>query len=279
MVYSNYVEMEGLQIFKVYLQFLDILNIIQHLVLDKSKDGFRYTEFHGGIDKEVREESKKMFNDSKNKYGKIIKIMMISPAGAEGINLANVRQVHIMEPYWNEVRIEQVIGRAIRQCIHKDLPLEERTVDVFRYKAVRKNGKETSDEVMENISRKKNNLLISFIESIKEVAVDCEIFKNHNMMGSKYSCFKFNEQSLFEDNVGPAYNKNFDFDDKMNDGSNSIDSIKKRVKVKKVKVVKKLGDSNYSDSIFAWLYEENGVVYDYDLDYPIGRIKMIKMVY
>ena len=111
--------------------------------------------------------------------------------------------------------------------IHKDLPLEERTVDVFRYKAVRKNGKETSDEVMENISRKKNNLLISFIESVKEVAVDCEIFKNHNMMGSKYSCFKFNEQSLFENNVGPAYNKNFDFDDKMNDGSNSIDSIKR----------------------------------------------------
>ena len=35
--------------------------------------------------------------------------MMISPAGAEGINLNNVRQVHILEPYWNEVRIEQKI--------------------------------------------------------------------------------------------------------------------------------------------------------------------------
>jgi hypothetical protein len=31
---------------------------------------------------------------------------------------------------------------------------------------------------MENISRKKNNLLISFIEAIKEVAVDCELFKS-----------------------------------------------------------------------------------------------------
>ena len=199
-------------IFKIYLQFFGYAEFNpSSLSTDKSKDGFRYTEFHGGVDKDVREQSKKMFNDPKNKYGKIIKIMMISPAGAEGINLANVRQVHIMEPYWNEVRIEQVIGRAIRQCIHKDLPLEERTVDVFRYKVVRKNGKETSDEVMENISRKKNNLLISFIESVKEVAVDCEIFKNHNMMGSKYSCFKFNEQSLFEDfdfDVGPAYNKN-----------------------------------------------------------------------
>ena len=117
MVYSNYVEMEGLKFLKYIYNFLDMLNMILHLnSLDKSKDGFRYTEFHGGIDKEVREASKKTFNDSKNKYGKVIKIMMISPAGAEGINLANVRQVHIMEPYWNEVRIEQVIGRAIRQC-------------------------------------------------------------------------------------------------------------------------------------------------------------------
>jgi len=277
MVYSNYVEMEGLMIFKVYLQFFGYSSYNpDSLSTDSSKDGFRYTEFHGGIEKDIREQNKKMFNDKKNRYGKVIKIMMISPAGAEGINLANVRQVHVMEPYWNEVRIEQVIGRAIRQCIHKDLPLEERKVDVFRYKCVRKNGKETSDEVMENISRKKNNLLISFIESVKEVAVDCELFKNHNMIGSKYSCFKFNDQSLFEDNVGPAFNKNYDFDDKMNDGSNSLDSIKKRIKVKKVKVVKKLDEKNYSETILAWLYENNGTVYDYNLNYAIGKVKKDK---
>ena len=74
--------------------------------------------------------------------GNLIKLIMISPSGAEGINLSNCRQVHIMEPFWNEVRIEQVIGRAIRQCEHKDLPMKERTVDVFRYKMIRNSGKE-----------------------------------------------------------------------------------------------------------------------------------------
>ena len=81
----------------------------------------------------------------------------------------NVKQVHVLEPYWNEVRIEQVIGRAVRQCHHKDLPLKERTVDVFRYKMIRnklvdktkpdikKIKLETSDEFMENISRKKRD--------------------------------------------------------------------------------------------------------------------------
>ena len=138
----------------------------------------------------------------------LLKIIMISPAGSEGISLKNVRQVHILEPYWNEVRIEQMIGRAIRQCSHKDLPLEDRVVDVYRYKMVRKNKKETTDEKMEEISRKKNSLVQSFLEAMREVAVDCELFKTHNMMATEYKCFKFNEESLFQEPIGPAYSKN-----------------------------------------------------------------------
>ncbi len=279
LVYSNYVEMEGLQMFKIYLSFFGFLSIDDDKDFDPSnlskktnKTGMRYMEFHGGVDKELREKNKKLFNTKENRYGDILKIIMISPAGSEGINLNNCRQVHILEPYWNEVRIEQVIGRAVRQCHHRDLPMNERTVDVFRYKMVRKNEKETSDEMMEKISRRKNNLLMSFIEAVKEVAVDCELFKAHNMMGSKYSCFKFNEESLFDKNVGPAFNPDIEIDAKMDNGMNSLDSMKKRIKVRKVKVVKKLDENNFSETITAWLYEQTGVVYDKDLDFPIGRI-------
>jgi SNF2 family DNA or RNA helicase len=188
--------MEGLQMFKVYLQFFGFIPFDgKNESRNKDKDGYRYCEFHGGIDREQRELNRRTFNTKQNNYGKLIKIIMISPAGAEGITLNNCRQVHIIEPFWNEARIKQVIGRAVRQCVHKDLPLDERTVDIFRYKVIRQNGKETADEKMENISRKKNNLLISFIEAIKEASVDCELFKNHNMMGIKYNCFKFNQDS------------------------------------------------------------------------------------
>jgi hypothetical protein len=41
--------------------------------------------------------------------------------------------VHILEPYWHPVRIEQVVGRARRICSHQDLPPELRTVEVFLY--------------------------------------------------------------------------------------------------------------------------------------------------
>ena len=63
-----------------------------------------------------------------NYYGEIIKIFMITAAGAEGISLENVRHVHITEPYWHPVRTEQVIGRARRICSHHNLPEDERNV-------------------------------------------------------------------------------------------------------------------------------------------------------
>ena len=207
-----------------------------------------------------------------NRYGKYCKIMMISPAGAEGINLNNVRQVHILEPYWNEVRIEQVIGRALRFCQHKDLPLEERIVDVFRYKVVRPSGKETADERLENISRKKNNLLLSFSEAVKSAAVDCELFKEHNMMGSKYKCFQFNEESLFEKPIGPAFQVKINYDLKLDNGLNAKDSNIKRIKIRKIKAVQMTDENTYSTEEIYWLNEETNIVYDNLLNYPIGKL-------
>lgn len=281
LVYSNYVAMEGLQIFKIYLNFFGFIAFdddkeIDEKKLDKklSKDGHRFIEFHGGIDKDLREANKKIFNESANKDGRIIKIIMISPAGTEGINLRNTRQVHIVEPYWNEVRIEQIIGRAIRICSHKDIPMDQRHVDVFRYKVIRSNGKETTDERMENIARRKNNLLISFTEAVKETAVDCDLFKSHNMMGTKYKCFRFNEQSLFEKPLGPAFAPKIEFDKKMDNGSNSRDSYSQKIKVRKIKAVKKINDNMYSDAESYWYYDVTGVVYDLEKDYPVGKIEV-----
>jgi hypothetical protein len=280
LVYSNYVEMEGLQIFKIYLKFFGFISVKEDTTFnlnntEKSNyDYHRYVEYHGGIKREERDNNKILFNNKLNKYGKIAKIMMISPAGAEGINLYNVRQVHIMEPYWNEIRVEQVIGRAIRQCHHKDLPMEERKVDVFRYKMVRKTNKETADEKMENISRKKNNLLLSFIEAIKEVAIDCELFKTHNMIGTKYSCFQFNEDALFEEPIGPAYLDKFEIDNKMNNGSNSKDSSKLKIKVRKIFAVNKITEHSYSEAKPYWYYDKTHTIYDYELNFPVGKIEL-----
>ena len=280
LVYSNYVAMEGLEIFKYYLNLFNYISIDKDTDFDKKnltdekllKDKYRYCEYHGSIDKNIRSFNKEIFNLPENKYGKHCKIIMISPAGSEGINLSNVRQVHIIEPYWNEVRIEQVIGRALRFCHHKDLPIEERIVEVFRYKMIRKNNKITTDEKLEDLSRKKNNLLLSFINAVKEVAVDCELFKAHNMMGSKYKCFNFTQDSLFEPAIGPAYKFNIDYDMKMNNGLNALNSKVVRIKVIKIKAVIKLSDDTYSDEKYYLYHDKSNIVYDYDLNNPIGKL-------
>jgi hypothetical protein len=81
-----------------------------------------------------------------NHRGELIKVFMITASGAEGINLKNTRYVHIMEPYWHMVRLDQVIGRAKRICSHQDLPEDMRTVQVFVYIATLTKQQKTDEK-------------------------------------------------------------------------------------------------------------------------------------
>lgn len=275
LVYSNYVAMEGLQIFKIYLKYW---GFVDHKTSSAEKDHYRYMEYHGGIDPIERRKVLEEFNVPENKIGAIAKIIMISPAGAEGISLNNVRQVHIMEPYWHEVRIEQMIGRAIRQCSHRDLPLEEREVMVFRYKSVRKNGKWTTDQYIEDMARSKEGLIQSFLDAMKEVAIDCVLNSNHNNIVSAHRCFQFEEKSLFDEYIGPAYKEDLEDDLKFNNGLNAPNSKVSRIKVIKIRAVKQLkqtddGDGElYSEPENYWYNPNTNIVYNNELLYPIGKV-------
>jgi hypothetical protein len=289
LIYSNYVLMEGLSILKLYLKYFGF----GHFTDPNTKPFFGYGEFFSGIAKEIRKKTLNTETDKENVFGKLVKIVLFSPAGAEGISLESIRQVHIIEPYWHEVRIIQMIGRAVRQCSHKYLPLAERHVDIYRYRSIKHNIKikeivegqvvtkhtelitdpqllKTVDFEIEHYARTKQNLLQSFLDAIKEVAIDCEIFKNHNMMGTKYKCFQFNEISLFDKNIGPAYKEDILDDLKIENGSNSTKTITIKVKAMKIKGI--VNDKIDKPTNY-WYNPESGVVYDFDLYYPIGKIK------
>jgi len=111
----------------------------------QTEKGKRYTFITGAEGGEERSINKENFNDENNKYGEYIHIMIISSAGAEGISLTCVRQVHILEPFWNYVRIDQVLGRAIRMKSHVDLPKEERNVEQYLYLSVLPSGMNLED--------------------------------------------------------------------------------------------------------------------------------------
>jgi superfamily II DNA or RNA helicase len=287
LVYSNYVVMEGLQIFKIYLKYFGFTSFVSK---DRGEDGSRYMEYHGGIDPHDRRKVLDIFNKSDNKLGSVAKIIMISPAGAEGISVNNVRQVHLMEPYWHEVRMTQMIGRAIRQCSHRDIPMEDREVVVFRYKSVRGIGtgaggdKWTTDQYIEDKARSKEGLIQSFLDAMKEVAIDCVLNKTHNSLASTYRCFQFEEKSLFDDQIGPAYKDDIYDDLKLDNGLNSLNSVVKRVKINKIKAVQqlvsdedhlaepRLDNERFSEPQEYWYNADSHTVYNLDLQYPVGKV-------
>lgn len=268
LVYSNYVLMEGIEILEIYAKYF---GFVQYERVSKKK-GLSYAEFHGGIkDRRDRVKAMNLFNKAENKTGDLIKIMFVSPAGTEGLSLMNVRQVHITEPYWNEVRIQQMIGRAIRLCSHKNLPVEDRKVDVYRYRSVRKNNVWTADQLIEDIARSKASLIESFLSAVKEAAIDCELFKNHNSMVEEYQCFQFSEDAMFDKYIGPAFKKDPIDDMKIDNGSSSTDHIV--VKIKAIKIIAVIKHpKGYSKPEQYWFYPQSGVVYDYDLKFPVGKV-------
>jgi hypothetical protein len=276
LVYSNYVLMEGIQIFRIYMKYFNYVPY-ESSINDKSKDGFRYCEYHGQIDKDKREVYRKIFQKEENKYGDICRVILISPAGAEGLSLYSMRQVHIMEPYWQEVRINQTIGRAVRLCGHKFLPREERHVDVFRYKSVRGDypkAKWTTDQYIEDLSRGKQGLIQSFLDSMKEVAIDCQLFRPHNTLTQDYKCFAFNEDSLFDDQILQSSKEDFEEDKKMDNGLNSLNSKIVRIKVMKIKAVIQLDEEGkkFSEPEDYYYYPESLTIYDPILFFAIGKI-------
>ena len=92
-----------------------------------------YSLWTGSESVEQRGKVLELYNDPNNKYGQQCLILLTTSSGSEGISLMNVRQVHVLEPYWNNVRIRQVIGRARRIKSHVTLPKDQQNVSVYNY--------------------------------------------------------------------------------------------------------------------------------------------------
>lgn len=58
-------------------------------------------------------------------------ILVISPAGTEGLDFKQVRNVILFDQCWNMATERQIIGRARRYRSHVDLPPDQQRVDVY----------------------------------------------------------------------------------------------------------------------------------------------------
>ena len=118
-----------------------------------------------------------------NINGEIVKVVIVSKAGSEGLDFKNIRQVHILEPWYNFNRIEQTIGRGIRNLSHCALPFQERNVEIYLYGSeTQDNNVEPVDLYMYRLAEKKAKK-IGFINRIlKQNAVDCLLNKPYNII-------------------------------------------------------------------------------------------------
>lgn len=260
LLYSGFRTLEGIGIFQIVLENFGFKPFKLKLrdgswVLDYENDGRpTYVLYTGTEDPKYREIIRNIYNGDleppnvpknisdqlkqislDNKKGQLIKLFMITAAGAEGINLKNTRYVHIMEPYWHNVRLEQVVGRARRLKSHFDLEEQYRTVQVFLYLSVmseeqknngsfkeivindlsriKENTPITTDEYLYEISQMKQKINNQLLRVIKETSMDCHLYEKSHKKTETLVCYGNNDSSMDQNYVShPSYKKDLTFD-------------------------------------------------------------------
>ena len=231
LIYSQFRTLEGIGIFKLvllangYAEFkLKFTGGIPEIdISPEDRDKPKFVLYTGTETPEYKELVRNIYNGNwknvpetikrdlpllDNNFGEIIKVIMITASGAEGISLMSTKYVHIVEPYWHPVRIDQVIGRARRICSHKNLPEDDKTVDVFLYLMtfteeqlasdasvdLKHNDSSkldptkylTSDEALFEIANIKREITKRILNAVKETAIDCNLYKYDDV-----TCFSF----------------------------------------------------------------------------------------
>lgn len=170
-IYSSFKEYAGIKSLVKVLEINGYKNYVYHGSGKK-----RFAIWSGDEDHYIKEEIREVYNRKDNLYGDKLKLILGSPSIKEGVSLKAVKSVHIIEPYWNLSRLDQVIGRASRYCSHIDFEDEEdREVDVYIYLSISDRLEESIDQYIKNLSDNKNKIIKDFEKAIKESSIDCSL--------------------------------------------------------------------------------------------------------
>jgi hypothetical protein len=202
--------------FKEYNPVSKRKGLIKYIPKDIEKNPPRFVLWTGEIrsDKDIFSKNVKYNFNKNNIDGQRIKIVMGTQAVMEGISFQNVRDVHILNPWWNDSRIRQIEARAARFQSHDKLPEDQRYVNIYHHlasfptfpksfkKDVLKEKLEIKDDKGKQLwnyikSRRLNRLTIEmyiaersdikknnsreFEYMLKQASVDCDLNKYGNI--------------------------------------------------------------------------------------------------
>jgi thymidine kinase len=212
LVYSQFVSGEGIGIFARVLEAFGWVNFNNANLMENQKNRGVFAILSGSILPEDRTILISRINSKENMDGSKIKLLLLSGAVAEGIDLKRIRHVHIMEPFWNYARINQVATRAVRFGSHEDLPEEQREVQTYIYLSDHIQGKEaekalkkakadgdeddsaikesTTDVTLYEKSIKNMELINEFMLALARTSIDCFFHKKDldSVIGEKIKC-------------------------------------------------------------------------------------------
>lgn len=132
-----------------------------------------------------------------------LRVLFISKAGGEGLDLKGVRHVIIMEPAWNQATEEQVIGRAIRYKSHEHLDPKDRIVNVYHLYHIRpsdsdkveklkkwfaKIRKGETDELPINPYQESFDIFMRYVIGYKQIGIDNFIQQLEDLSIEKNDC-------------------------------------------------------------------------------------------
>jgi superfamily II DNA/RNA helicase len=157
LIYSNWIK-SGIKLIQ------DILN----------KKSISWVEVYGDMTSKARTQAVNSYNGTlEGKYqDNKVNILFISSAGSEGLDLKNTRDVIILEPHWNNEKLNQVIGRAVRYQSHIFLPKSQQKVDIYKLvlkKPIKKTKYDTTDsadDILYEMSEEKTKQINKFYDIV-----------------------------------------------------------------------------------------------------------------
>jgi superfamily II DNA/RNA helicase len=136
-------------------------------------EGIPFSYVSGQLKKEEKDANVREFNSDKTS------IMLITSSGGEGLSLKGTREVVLLEYHWNQAKIDQVIGRAIRYKSHVHLPITDRTVNVYHLLLLKPYGVNffgdfipSADEILRKLSDTKEKEIEKFYKILEENSIE-----------------------------------------------------------------------------------------------------------
>jgi superfamily II DNA or RNA helicase len=272
-VYSEFVSGEGVAILSKILETvegykywsessklneslnnLDEYNLNSSMKIEERKNNSKilneknYAIITGDININDRQNILNIFNSDENVNGSLISLLLISKSGAEGLTLKNVRHLHIMEPFWNYARIDQVIARGSRYQSHKILDPKDQNIQPYiyisifpsNYKSPLKIIEKSTDEELLYASITNKKLIKEFSIAMIETSIDCFIHYN-NLEKSVQELFKCR---MCAPTSQPLFNIDIYKDLQLKDSCKPLNEISesKEIEAKEIKIL--IGDND-----------------------------------